>query len=212
MWDPPLGPGQAHIVPLHGQHLCASRTGQERGQQDRADSEVRLIGDGLKKPGEFLGLDEPIARFLSKHLDACGGILTIIQAPVPSQIEHLPEQGHQTIGAIGRRLSDLRMEAGHIIPIEVREFPRAKDREMGIQHRPIIAAGAFARRMPFQILLAQVPKRRLMDLILSDLCRIGTLRDCAYMRGRQFARLIHRERSIGPIGGVASARECAFPK
>jgi hypothetical protein len=37
VWDPPLGLGQTHLVPSHGQHFGASRAGQERGQQDRAD-------------------------------------------------------------------------------------------------------------------------------------------------------------------------------
>lgn len=46
---------------------------------------------GLKEFGEFLGPHEPIARFLSKKLNACGRILTEIEAPVPSQIEHLPK-------------------------------------------------------------------------------------------------------------------------
>jgi hypothetical protein len=47
LWDPPLGPGQTHIVPPHGQQLCASRAGQERGQQDCADIGVhtdQLVG------------------------------------------------------------------------------------------------------------------------------------------------------------------------
>jgi hypothetical protein len=52
------------------------------------------------------------------------------------------------------------METGHIISVEIGEFPCAKDQKMGVQHPPIIAAGAFARRMAFQILLAQIAKRR----------------------------------------------------
>jgi hypothetical protein len=97
------------------------------------------------------------------------------------------------------------MEPRHVVSAQIRQFPCTKDGEMGIQHRPIIAAGTFPRRMPFQILLAQVPKRRLMDLILSDLCRIGTLRDRAYVPRRQLAGLVHSERAIRPD------REAAHP-
>lgn len=104
--------GQTHIIPLHGQHLGPSGAGQERGQHDRTDRGIRFLRDRLKEPGEFLRLHKPIARFLSKELNAGGGIVPSIQAPVPSQIEHLPEESH-------------------IIPVEVREFPRTKDREMG---------------------------------------------------------------------------------
>ena len=159
VWDSPLGPGQTHILPSHGQHLGASRAGQERGQHNRTDSGIRFLRDRPKEPREFLRLHEPIARFLSKHLDAGGGILPNIQAPVPSQIEHLPEQGHETIGAIGRRGPDLGMEACHIIPVEIRELPRAKDQEMGGEHPLIIAAGALARCVPLQILRGEIPKR-----------------------------------------------------
>jgi hypothetical protein len=95
------------------------------------------------------------------------------------------------------------MEAGHIIAGEVREFPRAKDQEMGVEHPPIIAGGAFARRMPLEILRGQIAKRGFVQPILSDLRRIVALRDGAYVRGRHLARLVH---------GGASAREYAFPK
>ena len=126
VWDSPLGPGQTHILPSHGQHLGASRAGQERGQHDRTDSGIRFFRDRLKEPREFLRLHEPIARFLSKHLNARGGIVPRIQALVPRQIEHLPKQGHEAIGTIGGRLPDLGVEARHIIPVEIREFPRSK--------------------------------------------------------------------------------------
>ena len=89
--DPPFRSGETHIVPPHGQHLGAARAGPERGQQDRTDRAVRLLRNRLKEPGEFLGLDKPIARFLSKELDAGRGILTRVEAPVPGQIEHLAE-------------------------------------------------------------------------------------------------------------------------
>jgi hypothetical protein len=50
-----------------------------------------------------------------------------------SGIEHLPEQGHETIGAIGRRLPDLRMKSGYLVAAQIRQFPRAKDQEMACQ-------------------------------------------------------------------------------
>ena len=161
--------------------------------------------DRLKESRKFLRLHKPIARFLSKHLNASGGILPSMQAPVSSQIEHLPEQGDEPIGAIGRRLPDLCMEAGHIIPVEIREFPCTKDREMSVEHRPIIAAGAFARRMPLQILRGEIAKRGFVQPILSDLRRIVALRDGADVRRRELARLIQGQRPIGP------EREAAHP-
>jgi hypothetical protein len=48
---------------------------------------------------------------------------------------------------------------------------------MGVEHPPIITAGAFARRVPFQILRGQIPKGGFVQPILSDLRRISTLRD-----------------------------------
>ena len=56
------------------------------------DRAVGLLRDCLKEPGEFLGLHEPIARFLSKELDAGRGILRRIEPPVSSQIEYPAEQ------------------------------------------------------------------------------------------------------------------------
>ena len=90
------------------------------------------------------------------------------------------------------------MEACHVVAVEVREFPRSKIHEMGVKHPPIIAGGAFAWRMPFKILLGQIPKGWLMEPILSDLRRIVALRDRPYMRRCQLARLIHGEWAIGP--------------
>jgi hypothetical protein len=97
------------------------------------------------------------------------------------------------------------MQARDIIPIDIREFPRAKDREMGVEHRPIIAAGAFARRMPLEVLRGQIAKRGFVEPILSDLRRIVALRDRPHVTGRQLARLIQGERPIGP------EREAAHP-
>jgi hypothetical protein len=150
-------------------------------------------------------LHKPITRFFAKHLNASRGILSGIKTPVSRQIEHLPEEGYQTIRAIRRRLPDLRMEPCHIIAGEIREFSRAKDREMGGEHRPVIAAGAFAWRMPLEILRGEIGKSRLVQAILPDLCGIVALRNGAHMCFGQRARLIHRERAIGPN------REAAHP-
>src|SRR5205807_3965996 len=118
---------------------------------------------------EFFGLHEPITRFFAKHLNARRGILSGVKTPVSRQIEHLPEEGYQTIRAIRRRLPDLRMEPCHIIAGEIREFSRAKAREMGGEHRPVITAGAFARRMPLEILRGEISKRGIVQPILSHL-------------------------------------------
>src|SRR5262245_30269640 len=84
--DPPFCSRKTYIIPPHGQHLGASGAGQERSQQDSADREVRFFSDGVNEPGEFLWLNEPITRFFSKEWDAGRGILSRIEAPVPSQI------------------------------------------------------------------------------------------------------------------------------
>ena len=75
LWDSPFGPGKTHIVPPHGQYFGASRAGQERGQHESRGQRDPFLRDGLKESGEFLRLHEPIARFLSKELNAWGGIL-----------------------------------------------------------------------------------------------------------------------------------------
>ena len=90
------------------------------------------------------------------------------------------------------------MQADHIIPGEIREFPRAKNEEMGVQHPPIIASGTFARRVSFQILRGEIAKRGFVQPILPDLRRIVALRDRAHVRPRQLARLVHGERAIAP--------------
>jgi hypothetical protein len=90
------------------------------------------------------------------------------------------------------------MEAGHIITVEVREFPCAKDYEMGMWHSPIIAGGTFARRVALEILLSQILKCGFVQSILSDLRRIVPLGNGPHMHGCHLARLIHGERSIGP--------------
>lgn len=51
--------------------------------------------------------------------------------------------------------------------------------------------------MSFQILRGEIAKRGFMQPILSHLRWIGALRDRAHVHGRQLARLIQGERSIG---------------
>src|SRR5215831_14225057 len=89
--NPPDRSREIHIVPAHGQHLSTTRAGEKCRQKEHTESEVGLLSDRPKKQREFLRLDEPIARFLWKKLDAGRRVLTRIQAPVPSQIEHLAE-------------------------------------------------------------------------------------------------------------------------
>jgi hypothetical protein len=76
---------------------------------------------------------------------------------------------------------------------------------MGVQHPPIIAAGAFARHMPLKILGGQIPKRGFVQSILPHLRGILTLRDRAHLNRREFPCLIHGEWAIGP------EREAAHP-
>src|SRR5689334_23749852 len=90
------------------------------------------------------------------------------------------------------------METGHVVPAQIRQFPRAKVHEMGVKHPPIIARGAFPWCMSFEILLGKIPKGWLMEPILSHLCRIAALRDRSHVSGSQLARLIHGERAIRP--------------
>ncbi len=134
---PPFRSGETHILPSHGQHLGASRAGQECSQQNRTDRGVRLFGYGLKEPRQFVGLYESIAWFLVKELDAGRGILPCMEPPVLRQSKHLAEQRYQAIRAIGCRLADGHMQVGYIVPAQIRQFSRAKDRKMGGEHRPV---------------------------------------------------------------------------